>query len=157
MLGVRMSFHVKPFIDWLDDGSLNWFWEVCERCAIPAMALVPGMPGKVRPIVASHPDLRILIPHMGFGLDARGDDAFACLDELLELARYPNVVVNVSSRAVFFQRALSISRYSSGHPTHLRHLRTPADAVGKPTSVDCVVPTAIVLPNSKRRSISFRG
>jgi hypothetical protein len=35
MLGVRMSFHVKPFIDWLDDGSLDWFWAACERCAIP--------------------------------------------------------------------------------------------------------------------------
>jgi predicted TIM-barrel fold metal-dependent hydrolase len=43
MLGVRMSFHVKPFIDWLDDGSLDWFWAACERCAIPVMALVPGM------------------------------------------------------------------------------------------------------------------
>jgi hypothetical protein len=26
MLGVRMSFHVRPFIDWLDDSSLDWFW-----------------------------------------------------------------------------------------------------------------------------------
>jgi predicted TIM-barrel fold metal-dependent hydrolase len=101
MLGVRMSFHVKPFIDWLDDGSLNWFWAACERCAIPTMVLVPGMPGKIRPIIERHPDLRILIPHMGFGLDARGAEAFASLDELLELARYPSVVVNVSSVPCF--------------------------------------------------------
>jgi L-fuconolactonase len=97
MLGVRMSFHVKPFIDWLNDGSLDWFWAACERCAIPVMALVPGMPGKLRPIVERHPDLRILIPHMGFGLDARAPAAFACLDELLGLARYPGVFVNVSA------------------------------------------------------------
>jgi predicted TIM-barrel fold metal-dependent hydrolase len=96
MLGVRMSFHVKPFIDWLEDGSLDWFWATCEQYAIPVMALVPGMPGKIRPIAERHPALPILIPHLGFSLDARGPAAFACLNELLALARYPSVVVNVS-------------------------------------------------------------
>jgi predicted TIM-barrel fold metal-dependent hydrolase len=101
MLGVRMSFHVKPFIDWLDDGSLDWFWAACERCAIPVMALVPGMAGKIRPVVGRHPDLRVLIPHLGCNLDSRGAAAFAGLDDLLELARYPKVVVNVSSVPCF--------------------------------------------------------
>jgi predicted TIM-barrel fold metal-dependent hydrolase len=81
MLGVRMSFHVKPFIDWPDDGSLDWFWAACERHTIPVMALVPGMPGKVRRIAERHPGLRLLIPHMGCSLDARGADAFAGHDE----------------------------------------------------------------------------
>jgi predicted TIM-barrel fold metal-dependent hydrolase len=101
MLGVRMSFHVKPFIDWLDDGSLDWFWAACERRAIPVMALVPGMADRIRPVVARHPDLTVLIPHMGCNLDSRGAAAFAGLDDLLELARYPNVVVNVSSAPCF--------------------------------------------------------
>jgi predicted TIM-barrel fold metal-dependent hydrolase len=101
MLGVRMSFHVKPFSDWLDDGSLDWFWATCERCGIPAMVLVPEMPGKVRPIAARHPDLKILIPHMGFNLDARGAEAFEALDGLLALARFPNVFVAVSSVPCF--------------------------------------------------------
>lgn len=101
MLGVRMSFHVKPFIDWLDDGSLEWFWATCEQNAIPVMALVPDMPGKIRPIAERHSSLQILIPHMSCGLDARGAAAFACIDDLLQLARYPNVVVNVSSVPCF--------------------------------------------------------
>jgi predicted TIM-barrel fold metal-dependent hydrolase len=96
MLGVRMSFHVKPFIDWLEDGSLDWFWAICEEHAIPVMALVPGKPGKIRPIAERHPTLKILIPHLGFGLDARMPAASACLDELLAVARCPSVVVNVS-------------------------------------------------------------
>jgi predicted TIM-barrel fold metal-dependent hydrolase len=101
MLGVRMSFHVKPFIDWLDDGSLAWFWAECERRAIPVMALVPGMPGKLRPIVERHRDLRVLIAHMGCNLDSRGAAAFAGVDDLLRLGRYPNVFVNVSSVPCF--------------------------------------------------------
>src|SRR4029077_13213459 len=79
MLGVRMSFHVKPFIGWLEDGSLDWFWASCERLGIPVMALVPGIVHKLLPIAERHRGLNILIPHMGCPLDVRGADAFAGL------------------------------------------------------------------------------
>ena len=101
MLGVRMSFHVKPFVDWLDDGSLDWFWESSERVGIPVMALVPGMVGKVLPIADRYPGLSILIPHMGCPLNLRGPEAFAGLGDLLALSRYPKVVVMVSSAPCF--------------------------------------------------------
>jgi predicted TIM-barrel fold metal-dependent hydrolase len=101
MLGVRMSFHVKPFVDWIDDGSLDWFWESCERLGIPVMALVPGMAHKLLPIAERHRGLNLLVPHMACPLDTRGADAFAKLDGLLALARYPGVVVMVSSAPCF--------------------------------------------------------
>ena len=44
-----------------------------------------------------HPNLRLTFDHMGRVPDAKGDAAFAALDELLEFARYPNVGVKVSS------------------------------------------------------------
>ncbi len=105
MLGVRMSFHVKPFIDWLEDGSLNWFWAECDRLALPVMALVPGSVGRLRPVLMRHPELKILIPHMGCALDIRGREAFARVEELLDLARYPNVTVMVSSAPCFSNEA----------------------------------------------------
>jgi predicted TIM-barrel fold metal-dependent hydrolase len=105
MLGIRMSFHVKPFIDWLDDGSLDWFWADCERLAIPVMALVPGNARKLHRIVARHRDLTLLIPHMACVLDEHGADAFARLDDLVALARYPKVNVNVSSAPCFSNEA----------------------------------------------------
>ena len=101
MLGVRMSFHVRPFSDWLDDGSLDWFWAECDRLALPVMALVPGTVGKLTPVLARHPKLRLLIPHMACPLDTHVPDAFAGIDELLALARYPNVSVMVSSAPCF--------------------------------------------------------
>lgn len=101
MLGVRMSFHVKPFIDWLDDGSLEWFWEECERFALPVSALVPGMAGKLRPVLERHPTLKLLIPHMACPLDTHVPGAFATLDQTLSLATYPNVFVMVSSAPCF--------------------------------------------------------
>jgi predicted TIM-barrel fold metal-dependent hydrolase len=96
-----MSFHVKPFVDWLDDGSLNWFWAECDRLALPVMALVPGLADRLQPVLARHPELKIVIPHMACVLDARGAAAFAGLDDLLALARYKNVTVMVSSLPCF--------------------------------------------------------
>jgi len=101
MLGVRMSFHVKPFSDWLDDGSLAWFWAKCESARIPVMALLPGMVRKLKPVVERHPGLKVLIPHMGCVLDKHGAEAFRDIGELVTLARHPNVVVNVSSAPCF--------------------------------------------------------
>jgi predicted TIM-barrel fold metal-dependent hydrolase len=105
MLGVRMSFHVKPFSAWLDDGTLDWFWTECDRLAIPVSALVPGVAGKLKPVLERHPTLKLLIPHMGCPLDTHVPEAFETLDELLSLARYPNVSVMVSSAPCFSNEA----------------------------------------------------
>jgi len=101
MLGVRATFHTKPYVDWLDDGSLDWYWEACERLGIPVMALVPGMVRKLLPIAERYRHLNILIPHMGCSLDSHGANAFASLDDLLDLARYPRIFVMVSSAPCF--------------------------------------------------------
>ena len=97
MLGIRATFHTKPYSDWLEDGSLEWFWEECERLGIPVMALVPGMPRKLAPVAKRYPDLKLVIPHMGCSLDSRGSAAFSSLGDLLALVRYPKVFVMLSS------------------------------------------------------------
>ena len=44
MLGVRMSFHVKPFIDWLDVTVRSiGSGRNAMQLALPISALVPGM------------------------------------------------------------------------------------------------------------------
>jgi predicted TIM-barrel fold metal-dependent hydrolase len=105
MLGVRATFHTKPYIDWLDDGSLFWFWAMCERLHIPVMALVPGIVPKIRLVAERYPELNLLIPHMGCPLDVRGAEAFAGLNELLRLAQFPHVSVMVSSVPCFSKQS----------------------------------------------------
>jgi predicted TIM-barrel fold metal-dependent hydrolase len=110
MLGIRGTFHTKPYIGWLDDGSLDWFWERCERLGIPVVALVPRMARKLLLIADRHSDLKILIPHMGCRLDVRGAEAFSSLDDLVKLARYPRVFVMLSSApAIPTSRILSVT------------------------------------------------
>ncbi|HZP32136.1 MAG TPA: amidohydrolase family protein [Candidatus Acidoferrales bacterium] len=101
MLGIRMSFHVQPFVDWLNDGSLDWFWAACERLGIPLMALVPGKARKLLPVAERHPGLTLLIPHMACPLDTHVPEAFSVLDDLLALSRFPKVYVMVSSAPNF--------------------------------------------------------
>jgi predicted TIM-barrel fold metal-dependent hydrolase len=101
MLGVRATFHTKPYVDWLDDGSIDWLWDACERIGIPVMALVPGMVQKLAPIANRHPELTLVIPHMGCALDTRGAAAFAGLGDLLDLARHPRIIVMASSAPCF--------------------------------------------------------
>jgi predicted TIM-barrel fold metal-dependent hydrolase len=153
MLGVRMSFHVKPFIDWLDDGSLDWFWTACERHEIPVMALVPGMTGKIRPIAERHPDLPILIPHMGFGLDARGAPAFASLTTFWHWRAFHGLSSTYLRCPAFLNnstRSVTPTRSFAGSTM----LLVRGGCCGEPTSAGCAAAIANAWPSFRRRSTS---
>jgi hypothetical protein len=68
-----------------------------------AWALVPGLADRLFPVLERHPKLKLVIPHMACPLDMKGREAFAGLDNVLALGRYPNVTVMVSSAPCFSQ------------------------------------------------------
>ncbi|MPZ99262.1 MAG: amidohydrolase family protein [Dehalococcoidia bacterium] len=97
MLGIRVTFLAKPRIEQLDDGSLEWFWDTCERHGIPLMMLLRGAPEKARPIVERRPGLKLILDHMALDLNVDAAGAWASMDRLVALARFPGVFVKVSS------------------------------------------------------------
>jgi predicted TIM-barrel fold metal-dependent hydrolase len=97
MAGIRMTFHKPKWAPWLDDGTIDWFWAACERLRIPLMLLVPQRLDAVARIAARHPELKLIIDHMGRRSELRDEECFADLDELLALAKHPGVAVKVSS------------------------------------------------------------
>ena len=101
MVGVRATFHTKPYSDWLEDGSLDWFWKTCERVGIPIVALAPGNARKFLPVLERYSNLKIVIPHMGCTLDSHVPESFASLDDVLSLVRFPHVYVMTSSAPCF--------------------------------------------------------
>jgi predicted TIM-barrel fold metal-dependent hydrolase len=101
MLGIRMTFRVPPYDAWLDDDTLDGFWAGCERYGIPVMCLVSGVVGKLNRVAERHPGLTFLVDHMGCDLAAKGAAAFAGIDDLLGLAKYPKVAVKTSSAPCF--------------------------------------------------------
>jgi len=105
MLGIRMTFHKPQWSGWLEPGAIDWFWAACERLRIPLMVLVPGKLDKIAWVAARHPELRIVLDHFGRRSDLRDDAAFADLDLMLALARFPNVAVKVSSAPCYSTQA----------------------------------------------------
>jgi len=101
MLGFRFTFNQPEQKNRLTDGSLDWFWPACEKAELVVGLLAHGrehmaMLGR---IAERHPGLRLHIDHIGRGggrSKARDDEAFADLDAMLALARFPNIGVKLS-------------------------------------------------------------
>jgi predicted TIM-barrel fold metal-dependent hydrolase len=94
MLGVRLTFHHAWDESWITDGTADWFWPLAERLNIPVMMNVPSVLPEVGKVAARHPNLRIILDHMG---RLRGmKDATFKLDKSIELAKNPNVHVKLT-------------------------------------------------------------
>jgi predicted TIM-barrel fold metal-dependent hydrolase len=65
------------------------------------MNLVGGFAHKLEPVARQQPNLRLIVDHMGLVIENKSPAAFRNLDELLALARYPNVYVKISSAPNF--------------------------------------------------------
>jgi len=96
MLGIRLTFHKPLWIPWLDDGSLEWFWDSCVRLRIPVMAYLPDLLDKVPAIVERHPGLTLILDHMARRSGSKDAASFADFDNLLRLKRYANVSVKTT-------------------------------------------------------------
>lgn len=96
MLGIRMTFYKPQWAGWLD-GGIEWFWRDCERHRLPLMLFAPGRMEAVGRVARAHPELVLIVDHMGRRSDLRDDACFADLDLLLQLAALPNVVVKASA------------------------------------------------------------
>jgi predicted TIM-barrel fold metal-dependent hydrolase len=98
MLGVRLALHTaqlrQPFLE----GRYDGLWREAERAALPVMVLIhhPYMP-MIDVIAAKHPDLRLVIDHLGLVNGEKDAHAFRGLDKLLALAARANVAVKASA------------------------------------------------------------
>jgi predicted TIM-barrel fold metal-dependent hydrolase len=100
MLGFRYTFNEPHQKGWWTDGSLDWFWKAAEKARLPIGLLASGENIKVLGRIAErHPGLKLHIDHIGRGggrADKKDDAAYANLDEMLALAKLPNVAVKLS-------------------------------------------------------------
>jgi predicted TIM-barrel fold metal-dependent hydrolase len=100
MLGFRFTFNEPAQKGWWTDGSLNWFWKACEKHDLRVGLLASGVNMKAfGDIAARHPGLKMHIDHIGRGggrADLKDDAVYANLDEMLTLAKLPNVAVKLS-------------------------------------------------------------
>ena len=99
MLGVRLTFNTPPTRAWLADGTADWFWPVAEKAGLPVMFLAVGEVARFARIAERHPQLTLIIDHMGLNSSSRTNrisDIPAAIDRAIALAKYPNVSVKLS-------------------------------------------------------------
>jgi predicted TIM-barrel fold metal-dependent hydrolase len=96
MLGMRFTFHNEHNRHFLTDGTADWLWPAAERAGIPLMVLVPGSLDALDRIAGRHPDLRLVIDHVGLNIRQKAPGVFADLPAVCALAKHPNVAVKAS-------------------------------------------------------------
>jgi predicted TIM-barrel fold metal-dependent hydrolase len=98
MLGLRFTFHTPVLLAPLLEGRFDWLWSEAERHGVPVMLLIhhPHM-HLVDAVAGRYPGLRLTIDHLGLVNGEEDAHAFRGLDQLLALARRPNVAVKSSA------------------------------------------------------------
>jgi predicted TIM-barrel fold metal-dependent hydrolase len=101
MLGVRLTFH-RAQAALLEKGSADWFWPAAEQAGLPVMFLAPGNSSRFAPIAERHPGLQLIIDHMNLTVEiAQERKIKPAIDEVVALAKFPNISVKVSSTPTY--------------------------------------------------------
>lgn len=102
MLGLRFVFTTPVLQEPLLAGRMDWVWGAAERANVPVMALFPHALMHIADgIAARHPGLKLVIDHLGFSSATKDAATYKDFDNLLTLARHPNVAVKASALPCF--------------------------------------------------------
>jgi predicted TIM-barrel fold metal-dependent hydrolase len=123
MLGVRVTF-LGPAAAWLTDGTADWFWPAAEKARLPVMFLSPGQAGELARIAERHPQLTLIVDHMGVSVDVvKAGKLLDAIDQTALLAKYPNVSVKLSAAPNYSTEAYPFRDFTP-------HIRRLFDAYG---------------------------
>ena len=123
MLGLRFAFLRPGQENWLVDGTMDWLWPLAARSGLPVGLLVPRRLKAVDALAARHPDLKLMVDHMACPRGTQDAAAFANLDDLVALARHPNVAVKATGMASLSTEPFP---FADLHP----HIRSLINAFG---------------------------
>jgi hypothetical protein len=78
------------------DGALEWLRPAAAQEGLPVAMMGGLFLPKFREIADRHPDLKMILDHCGLNRHGRDAEAFIHFDELVALARLPNVTVKAT-------------------------------------------------------------
>jgi predicted TIM-barrel fold metal-dependent hydrolase len=96
MRGLRWSLTRDGQEHWHEDGTMDWLWPAAERAGTPVATMAWRFLPRFREIAERHPNLKLIIDHLGLVRSAKGEAAFATLPDLLPLAKLPNVAIKAT-------------------------------------------------------------
>jgi predicted TIM-barrel fold metal-dependent hydrolase len=98
--GLRYTFgqpHTRP---WLTDGTVDWLWPAAEQAGVPIALAAAGFLPLVDDVATRHPGLKLIVDHFGVRRPPDGD-GFVNVDELVALARHPNVALKATGAPAY--------------------------------------------------------
>jgi predicted TIM-barrel fold metal-dependent hydrolase len=114
MVGLRWALIRPEQQTWHMDGTMDWLWPAAEKAGTPVATMAWRFLPEFARIAERHPGLRLIIDHCGLVRAARGQDAFGTLDELLPLARLPNVAVKATGAPAYSAEAYPFADIGDG-------------------------------------------
>ncbi len=114
MMGLRWAMLYRNQPTEVKDGTYDWIWPAAEKAGVPVSLQAGVFLKKFRWIAEAHPRLTLMIDHCGLKVLTKDADALEHLDELLTLAKLPNVAI----------KATAAPAYSS-QPYPFRNLHDP--------------------------------
>jgi predicted TIM-barrel fold metal-dependent hydrolase len=121
MLGMRVTLHPVRNAGWMTNGTLDWFWPAAQRLRIPVMVNAAHVLREIAVVAERHPELRLIIDHMGLDKEHVDDGVAVAAERTLALAKFANVSVKVSAAVTFSTQPYP---YRNVFPTIRRFVET---------------------------------
>jgi L-fuconolactonase len=96
MLGVRLTLSRGQAQQWLATHTLDWLWAGAQELAIPIYVLPPDLLDQIRIVAREHPELKLIIDHLGLRTGLRDAEIRPGINDILGLADLPNIAVKAS-------------------------------------------------------------
>lgn len=96
MRGLRWALTRPEQRSWPEDGTMDWLWPAAEKAGTPVATMAGRFLPLFRRIAERHPNLKLIVDHLGLVWGGKGQAAFATLPELLPLAKLPNVAIKAT-------------------------------------------------------------
>ena len=96
MLGLRWSLTREGQETWHEDGTTDWLWPAAEQAGTPIATMAWRFLPLFGQIAERHPNLKLIIDHLGVIRSAKDEAAFANLAPLVALAKHPNIAVKAT-------------------------------------------------------------
>ena len=124
MLGLRFNVYSPVLKPLLIEGHLDWVWREAEQYDVPIYVLVThAMVHLIDAIAERHPRLKLVMDHMALTGHDKDEKAFHDFDQVLAIARRPNVAAKISALPSY---STDKYPYPSLHP----YMRKAYDAFG---------------------------
>lgn len=114
MMGLRWALLQPKEQELLHEGALDWIWPEAAKAGL-AIGMMGGIFLKqFRGIAGRYPDLKLILDHCGLNRHGQDAEAFIHLDEMLALAKLPNVAVKMTGAPHYSTQAYPFRNIQDG-------------------------------------------